>query len=81
MMPPAARRPGLWTTPAASPHPAALELAQRALEFTQIGDGAIATVTRERSLMLRYARSRPTQATAIDDLTVDVAVLRGGRVG
>jgi predicted Zn-dependent protease len=31
--------------------------------------------------MLRYARSRPTQSTAIDDLTVEVAVLRGGRVG
>jgi predicted Zn-dependent protease len=80
-MPPAARHPGSRTTPAASPHPDSLELAQQALEHTQIGDGAIATVTRERSLMLRYARSRPTQATAIDDLTVDIAVLRGGKVG
>jgi len=81
-MPPAARHQGSHTTPAASPHPGnCLELAQRALEVTQIGDGAIATVTRERSLMLRYARSRPTQATAIDDLTVDIAVLRGGKVG
>jgi len=80
--PPAARDPGSRTTPAASPRPAgSLELAQRALDLTQIGEGAVVTVTRERSLMLRYARSRPTQATAIDDLTVDVAVLRGGRVG
>ena len=31
--------------------------------------------------MLRFARSRPTQATAVDDLTVQVAVVRGGRVG
>jgi PmbA protein len=57
-----------------------LELAQRALAAAS-GDGALATVTAERSLMLRYARSRPTQSTAIDDLTVEIAVLRGGRVG
>ena len=31
--------------------------------------------------MLRFARSRPTQATSIDDLTVEIAVLRGGHVG
>ena len=29
-------------------------------------------VTRERSLLLRFARSRPTQATAVDDLTVEI---------
>ena len=57
-----------------------LELAERALAAAG-GDGALASVTTERSLMLRYARSRPTQATAIDDLTVGIAVLRGGRVG
>ena len=58
-----------------------LELAQRALEKTPIGDGAMAHVSAERSLMLRYARSRPTQSTAVDDLTVEIAVLRAGRVG
>ncbi len=31
--------------------------------------------------MLRYARSRPTQATAVDDVTVEVAVVRDGHVG
>ena len=31
--------------------------------------------------MLRFARSRPTQATAVDDLTVEVAVVRDGHVG
>ena len=59
----------------------ALDLAQRALDAAPPGDGALATVTAERSLLLRYARSRPTQATAIDDLTVDIAVLRDGHVG
>ncbi|HXD59505.1 MAG TPA: DNA gyrase modulator, partial [Thermoleophilaceae bacterium] len=59
----------------------ALDLAERALEAAPPGDGALATVTAERSLLLRYARSRPTQATAIDDLTVDIAVLRDGHVG
>jgi predicted Zn-dependent protease len=57
----------------------ALDLARRALSRA---DGeALATVTRERSTMLRFARSRPTQATSIDDLTVEIAVLRGGHVG
>jgi len=60
----------------------ALELAERALEAARAGDGgALATVTTERSLMLRYARSRPTQSTAVDDLTVEIAVVRAGRVG
>jgi PmbA protein len=58
---------------------AALDLAHRAVARA---DGeALATVVRERSTMLRFARSRPTQATSIDDLTVEVAVLRGGHVG
>jgi predicted Zn-dependent protease len=57
----------------------ALELARRALAAAR-GD-ALATVTHERSTMLRFARSRPTQATSIDDLTVEIAVLRGGHVG
>jgi predicted Zn-dependent protease len=60
---------------------ASLELAQRALEAAVPGDGTLAIVTSERSLLLRYARSRPTQATAIDDLSVEIAVLRDGHVG
>jgi predicted Zn-dependent protease len=58
---------------------AALELARRALAAA--GGEAIATVTRERSAMLRFARSRPTQATSIDDRTVEIAALRAGHVG
>jgi predicted Zn-dependent protease len=60
----------------------ARELAERALAAARAGEGgALATVTSERSLMLRYARNRPTQSTAVDDLTVEIAVVRGGRVG
>ena len=57
-----------------------LELAERALEAAPAGD-ALVHVAHERSLMLRFARSRPTQATAVDDVTVTVAVLRDGHVG
>jgi PmbA protein len=59
---------------------AALALAERALEAAPPGD-ALAHVSSERSLTLRFARSRPTQATGIDDVTVTLAVARGGRVG
>ncbi|HKR98007.1 MAG TPA: metallopeptidase TldD-related protein [Candidatus Dormibacteraeota bacterium] len=58
-----------------------LELAQRALESAPQGDGTLVSVQSERSLLLRYARSRPTQSTAVDDVTVEFAVLRDGRVG
>jgi PmbA protein len=58
-----------------------LELAERALEAVPSADGALATVVHERSLLLRYARSRPTQATSIDDISVEIAVLRDGHVG
>jgi predicted Zn-dependent protease len=58
----------------------ASELAERALEAAPAGD-AIAQVTAERSLTMRFARTRPTQSTAIDDVTVLVAVERDGRVG
>ena len=61
--------------------PSELELAQRALELVEPGDGAQATATRERSLLLRFARSRPTQSTAVDDLSVEVTVLRDGHAG
>jgi PmbA protein len=56
-----------------------LELAERALALCE-GEVQV-TVTRERSLLSRYARSRPTQATAIDDLTVHVLVLHDGQTG
>jgi predicted Zn-dependent protease len=58
----------------------ALELAERALEAAPAGD-ALAQVTAERSLTMRFALTRPTQSTAVDDLTVLVAVARDGRVG
>ena len=56
-----------------------IELAERAAAAAP-GD-ALAHVVRERSLMLRFADNRPTQATAIDDFTVEVAVWRDGHVG
>jgi PmbA protein len=56
-----------------------VELAQRAVAHAR-GD-ALAQVTRERSLMLRFADGRPTQATALDDVSVEVAVVRDGHVG
>jgi predicted Zn-dependent protease len=58
---------------------AELELAERALAFARAD--AQVTVTRERSLHARFARSAPTQATAVDDLTVHVLAVRGGRTG
>ncbi len=60
---------------------ASAELAERALGEVRAGDGALASVTGERSLLLRFARSRPTQSTAVDDLTVEVAVVLDGHVG
>jgi predicted Zn-dependent protease len=58
-----------------------LDRAERALGFVRSGDGALASVTSERSLLLRFARSRPTQATAVDDATISIAVIRDGQVG
>jgi predicted Zn-dependent protease len=57
-----------------------LALAERALGAAPPGH-ALAHVASERSLMLRFARTRPTQATAVEDVTVTIAVLRDGRVG
>src|SRR4051794_19581948 len=59
----------------------ALDTAQRALAAVRDADGAQATVIAERSLVLRFARSRPTQSTAVDDITVEVTVLRDGHLG
>jgi PmbA protein len=56
-----------------------LEVAGRAAELA--GPDALALVTRERSLMLRFAASRPTQSTGIDDVTVELAVPLRGNVG
>jgi predicted Zn-dependent protease len=55
------------------------ELSERAAEHA--GPGAFALVTRERSLMLRFAAGRPTQSTAIEDHTVEIAVPFRGHVG
>ncbi|MDX6679703.1 MAG: hypothetical protein QOE31_3755 [Solirubrobacteraceae bacterium] len=53
-----------------------LDTAERALALA--GSGMQVTVVRERSLMSRYARSAPTQATAVDDTTVEILCLRDG---
>jgi predicted Zn-dependent protease len=57
----------------------AAELAERAL--AQLDGDALVHVTWEHSLLLRFALSRPTQATSIDDATVEIAVARDGHVG
>ncbi len=56
-----------------------LESARRALSVA--GGETLVTVTRERSLLLRFARSSPTQATAVEDLTLEVATLVDGHLG
>jgi predicted Zn-dependent protease len=60
--------------------PELLDIATRALRHAD-GDDALVSVVRERSLLLRFAANRPTQATAVDDLTVETAVVRAGHVG
>ena len=55
------------------------DVAQQAAR--QAGSGGLALATRERSLMLRFADGRPTQSTAIDDITVDIAIPFDGHVG
>lgn len=59
----------------------ALDLADRALGHLAGDDDAQVTVTRERSLLSRFARSRPTQATQVDDLTVHVLAFADGHPG
>jgi PmbA protein len=58
----------------------ALEVAEAAIAAAPQGE-ALAHVTRERSLLLRFAGNRPTQATAVDDVTVEIAVLLEGHLG
>ena len=59
--------------------PDALDLASRAVAHG--GGDALALVTWERSLLLRFAASRPTQSTTVDDVTVELAVVFNGHVG
>jgi predicted Zn-dependent protease len=58
----------------------ALDVAEAAVAAVPDGE-ALAHVSCERSLLLRFARNRPTQATAVDDVTVEIAVLLGGHLG
>ena len=55
---------------------APLELAERALAYAD-GDAQV-TVVHERSLSSRFARSAPTQATGVEDTTVEILCLRDG---
>jgi predicted Zn-dependent protease len=56
-----------------------LALAERALALAPAGaDHAQVSVTRERSLVHRFARSAATQATAVDDLVVEFLCVADG---
>jgi PmbA protein len=56
-----------------------LDLAERALRFAT-GE-AQATVVHERSLLSRFAVSRPTQATYVDDVGVSILRVHEGHTG
>jgi predicted Zn-dependent protease len=56
-----------------------LELAERALGHAQ-GDAQV-SVHRELSLVSRFARSTPTQATRVDDVGVRILSLHNGHTG
>jgi PmbA protein len=56
-----------------------LDIAQRALAHAT-GDAQV-TVTCERSLLSRFARSRPTQATEVDNTVVHVLSVVDGQTG
>jgi PmbA protein len=59
-----------------------LALAERTLQHAgAYVPEAQVTVTRERSLHSRFARSAPTQATDVDDITVHVMAVRDGHTG
>ena len=56
-----------------------LDVAERALVLARrVAPDVQVTVTRERSLLSRFARSAPTQATAVDDTVVEILCLRDG---
>jgi predicted Zn-dependent protease len=59
--------------------PAALDLAEQALSYCT-GE-AQATVMRERSLVSRFARSKPTQATEVEDTSVSILRVHDGHTG
>jgi predicted Zn-dependent protease len=54
-----------------------LQTARRALALAPAGEVQV-SVVRERSLMSRFARSTPTQATQVDDTAVEFLVVRDG---
>jgi len=58
---------------------ALVDYAERALEHLA-GEGQV-TLVHERSLTSRFARSRPTQATEVDDLSVHLLCVRDGQTG
>ena len=58
----------------------ALELAGRALQAVE-GDEALALVQSERSGMARFAGSEVHQPTLIENETVELQVVRDGRLG
>ncbi len=53
------------------------QTAERALALAG-GEDVQVTVVRERSLLSRFARSAPTQATGIEDTVVEILVVRDG---
>jgi microcin-processing metallopeptidase PmbA/TldD-like protein len=53
-----------------------VEIAERALALA--GPDMQVTVVRERSLLSRFARSAPTQATEVEDTSVEVLAVRDG---
>ena len=67
------------TPPGAAAPETALEIAERALRHT--AGEAQATVMRERSLLSRFARSRPTQATEVEDTMVAILCVHDGHTG
>ncbi|MCW3017435.1 MAG: hypothetical protein JWO02_4527, partial [Solirubrobacterales bacterium] len=58
-----------------------LDLAARTLALSDGSGQTQVTVTRERSLLSRFAVSRPTQATRVDDTGIHVLTVRDGHVG
>jgi predicted Zn-dependent protease len=58
---------------------ALVDLAERALSHVS-GEGQV-TLVHERSLTSRFARSAPTQATDVNDVTVHLLCLRDGQTG
>ncbi|MCW2998104.1 MAG: hypothetical protein JWN65_1653 [Solirubrobacterales bacterium] len=62
-------------------HGTPLDLATRTLALSDGADQTQVTITREGSLLSRFAVSRPTQATRVDDMGVHVLTIRDGHVG